>query len=114
MDPNYFIKVKEEYDRRRMTVYEGVNRIDGVMCKKPRGAFYVIVDLPVDDADEFSRWMLADFSYEGATLMVAPADGFYATEGLGKNQIRLAYVLAEDKLKIGITVLEKALEAYNS
>jgi aspartate aminotransferase len=114
MDPNYFIKVKEEYDRRRMTVYEGVNRIDGAMCKKPRGAFYVIVDLPVDDADEFSRWMLADFSYEGATLMVAPADGFYATEGLGKNQIRLAYVLAEDKLKIGITVLEKALEAYNS
>ncbi len=114
MDPGYFTGVKEEYDKRRMIVYEGVNRIDGVMCKKPRGAFYVIVDLPVDDADDFARWMLAEFSYEGATLMVAPAAGFYATEGLGKNQIRLAYVLEEDKLKTGIAVLEKALEAYNS
>lgn len=114
MDPGYFTGVKEEYDKRRMIVYEGVNRIDGVMCKNPRGAFYVIVDLPVDDADDFARWMLAEFSYEGATLMVAPAAGFYATESLGKNQIRLAYVLEEDKLKTGIAVLEKALEAYNS
>ncbi|QRN85142.1 pyridoxal phosphate-dependent aminotransferase [Clostridia bacterium] len=114
MGADYFETVKEEYDRRRMIVYEGINRIDGAMCKKPRGAFYVVVDLPIDDADKFARWMLTDFSYEGATLMVAPAGGFYATTGQGKNQVRLAYVLEESKLRKGITVLEKALEAYNS
>ena len=114
MDPDYFDAVKEEYDKRRRIVYEGVNRIDGVMCKKPRGAFYVIVDLPIDDADDFARWILSDFSYEGATLMMAPAAGFYATEGLGQNQVRLAYVLEEEKLKKGIAVLEKALEAYKN
>lgn len=113
MDADYFETVKAEYDRRRMIVYEGINRIKGAMCKKPRGAFYVVVDLPVDDADKFARWMLSDFSYEGATLMVAPAGGFYATKGHGMNQIRLAYVLEETKLRKGIAVLEKALEAYN-
>jgi len=109
---DYFQEVKEEYDWRRNIVYEGVNQIAGAMCKKPRGAFYVVVDLPVEDADDFARWMLADFSYEGATLMVAPAAGFYATKGLGANQIRLAYVLEEDQLRRGLKVLEEALKAY--
>lgn len=78
----------------------------------PRGAFYCVVALPVKNADHFAQWLLESFSYEGKTVMVSPAAGFYATEGLGTNEIRIAYVLEQSELKLAVTLLEKALEAY--
>ena len=84
----------------------------GVKIGNPQGAFYCIAELPIDDADDFAQWLLEDFRLDGETVMVAPAAGFYATEGLGKNQIRIAYVLDRDSLKRAVHILKEALKSY--
>lgn len=84
----------------------------GVYCPKPQGAFYSIVKLPVDDAEKFSQWMLEDFNYKGRTVMLAPATGFYHTPGLGKDEVRIAYVLKIDDLAKAMEILAKALQNY--
>lgn len=109
---SYFKEVNEEYRKRRDFAFKAVSSIPGVVVRKPEGAFYMIVQLPVSDADHFARWLLSDFSLEGATTMIAPAGGFYATEGLGKNQIRIAYVLNTEDLDKAISVIRKGLEKY--
>lgn len=114
MGLDYFVEVKEEYDRRRNIIVDGVNSVDGVHCKKPGGAFYVIVDLPIPDAEDFCKWMLTDFRYDNTTLMMAPAAGFYATPGLGENQVRMAYVLEAKELEKGIQVFREGLKAYQA
>lgn len=109
---SYFEKVKSEYVERRNLLVNGLNKIEGVFCPCPGGAFYVVARLPIEDSDDFCRWMLEDFSYEGATVMMAPASGFYSTPNQGKNEVRLAYVLEQEKLKKALTCLEKGLEKY--
>ncbi len=109
---SYFDKVEAEYVNRRNTVVELLNKIDGVFCPKPSGAFYCFASLPIDDADKFCQWLLESFDYNGQTVMLAPASGFYSTPGLGKNEVRIAYVLNVDSLKKAITCLEKALQVY--
>lgn len=112
--PNeYFDKVKQEYLQRRDVLVEGLNKIPGVKCPIPGGAFYVIAELPVKDADHFCQWMLETFQHENETVMMAPASGFYSTPELGKNQVRLAYVLKQEDLKKALICLEKGLEVYN-
>ena len=108
----YFEDVKDEYTIRRDLLVNELKEIEGVKIAKPQGAFYCMVELPVDDAEDFAKWLLQDFQYEGETVMVAPAAGFYATEGLGKNQVRIAYVLDKERLKRVVTILKKALESY--
>jgi len=89
-----------------------LNNIPGVFCPNPGGAFYAMASLPIDDADVFCQWLLESFDYSGATLMLAPATGFYGTEGLGKKEVRLAYVLNVDAINNAMDCLEKALEVY--
>ncbi len=108
----YFDKVMAEYLARRNTVVEGINKIEGAFCPNPAGAFYVVARLPIDDADRFCQWLLEDFSYEGQTVMLAPATGFYSTGGRGKNEVRISYVLNVDDLKNSVKVLEEALKVY--
>ena len=108
----YHKGVYDEYIARRNCLVEGLNKIPGVFCPMPMGAFYTVSRLPVKDIDDFCRWCLEEFNYEGETVMVAPASGFYATPGLGKNEVRMAYVLKIEDLKRALVVLEKALEAY--
>lgn len=110
---SYFDKVKAEYRKRRDTLVEGLNKIEGVKCHTPGGAFYCIVQLPVNDTDDFCKWMLRDFQHLGATVMMAPASGFYATEGMGKNEVRLAYVLNTTDLNNAIECLREGLKQYN-
>ena len=110
----YSSEVYEEYVARRKCLVDGLNRIPGVYSPIPMGAFYTVAKLPVDNAEDFCAWCLSDFDYEGETVMLAPASGFYSTPGLGKNEVRIAYVLNQDDLKRALVVLEKALEKYNS
>jgi aspartate aminotransferase len=91
---------------------EALNKMEGVFCPKPKGAFYTVVKLPVDDADKFSQWLLESFEHNNQTVMLAPASGFYATPGLGKNEVRIAYVLKIDDLRKAMEVLEAALKQY--
>lgn len=109
---SYFENVNKEYVARRDYMVEALNRIPGVLCPNPKGAFYSIVRLPVDDTDKFAQWLLEDFEYENQTVMVAPASGFYATPGLGKDEVRIAYVLKIDDLKKAVRCIEAALEVY--
>lgn len=109
---SYFDEVSTEYVQRRDLLIEGLNKIDGVICPKPKGAFYCIAQLPVDNADKFAQWLLEEFDHEGKTLMVAPAAGFYSTPNTGTNQVRIAYVLNQQALTQAIVCLEKALEVY--
>lgn len=108
----YSRDVYEEYVERRKCLIDGLNRIPGCYTPIPMGAFYTVAKLPVDDADKFCAWCLSEFNYEGETIMMAPASGFYSEYSLGKDQVRLAYILNKDDLKRALTVLEKALEAY--
>jgi aspartate aminotransferase len=108
----YFKEVNDEYTARRNYMVEALNKIPGVYCPKPKGAFYAIVKLPVDDSDKFAQWLLEDFSFENQTVMVAPASGFYSTPGLGKNEVRIAYVLKIADLKNAMRILEEALKVY--
>lgn len=111
--PNeYFEEVYNEYIDRRNFMVEALNKMEGVYCPKPKGAFYTVVKLPIDDADKFAQWILTDFEYKKQTVMVAPATGFYATPGLGKNEVRIAYVLKKEDLKNAMETLEVALKAY--
>lgn len=109
---SYFEAVSKEYTARRDTLVAGLNAIDGVYSPNPGGAFYVVAKLPIDNADKFCQWMLEEFSYNNETVMMAPATGFYSTEGAGTNEVRLAYVLNQNDLKNALTCLEKALEVY--
>ncbi|HMM02209.1 MAG: pyridoxal phosphate-dependent aminotransferase [Dysgonomonas sp.] len=111
--PDYLRDTYDEYVERRKFLIDRLNRIPGVYSPIPMGAFYTVARLPVDDADEFCAWCLSDFEYEGQTVFMAPASGFYTTPGLGKNEVRIAYVLNKDDLGNALTVLEKALETYN-
>ena len=108
----YMLNVYNEYVERRKFLVDGLNRIPGCYSPIPMGAFYTVAKLPVDDADEFCAWCLRDFDYEGQTVMMAPASGFYTTPGLGKNEVRIAYVLKKEELAKALQVLQKALEAY--
>ena len=109
---SYFEDVINEYVSRRDLLVDGLNKIDGVICPKPKGAFYAIAQLPVDNAEKFAQWLLEEFDYQNETLMVAPAAGFYSTEGEGNNQVRIAYVLNQNSLKRAIKCLEQALIQY--
>lgn len=111
---SYFDEVYKEYLSRRDYVVSRLQTMEGVYAPKPRGAFYVIARLPVEDAEHFAQWLLEDFAYRGATLMVAPASGFYFTEGLGKDEIRIAYVLNTKELERAMDTLEEGLMAYAS
>lgn len=108
----YFKKVRDEYIKRRNILVEALNRMEGVYSPMPMGAFYTIARLPIDDSERFAQWLLQDFSYEGQTVMVAPAAGFYATAGMGKNEVRIAYVLKESDLRAAMKCLEEALKQY--
>ncbi len=108
----YFREVYDEYVERRKCLIDGLNRIPGVYSPIPMGAFYTVAKLPVDDAEKFCAWCLTDFQYEGATVMLAPAAGFYTTPGAGRDQVRLAYVLKKEDLTHALEVLKKAIEAY--
>ena len=110
---DYAADVYEEYVERRKCLVDGLNRIEGVYSPIPMGAFYTVAKLPVDDADKFCEWCLSDFNYEGETVMMAPASGFYSTPGMGRDQVRIAYVLKKEDLLRALFILEKALEAYN-
>ncbi len=109
---SYFEAVSKEYTARRDTLVKGLNAIEGVYSPNPGGAFYVVAKLPIDNADKFCQWMLEDFSYNNETVMMAPATGFYSTEGAGINEVRLAYVLNQDDLNKALVCLEKALQVY--
>lgn len=111
-DEEYMSSNFEEYRNRRDFLIDRLNKIPGVHAPTPMGAFYTVASLPVEDADEFCAWCLSDFQYENQTIFLAPASGFYITPGMGKNEVRFAYVLKIDDLDKALTVLEKALEAY--
>ena len=108
----YMLDVYNEYVERRKFLVDGLNRIPGCYSPIPMGAFYTVAKLPVDDADEFWSWCRREFEYEGQTIMLAPASGFYTTPELGKNEVRIAYVLKKEELAKALIVLQKALEAY--
>jgi len=108
----YFTEVYNEYIERRNLMVNALNAIEGVYSPMPRGAFYTVARLPIDDADRFAQWLLEDFQQNNKTVMVAPATGFYATPGLGKNEVRLAYVLKKEDLQEAVDLLKKALEVY--
>jgi len=108
----YFDEVYNEYIERRNYVINALNKIDGVFAPMPKGSFYAVISLPVEDAEDFCVWLLKDFDYNGETVMLAPAQGFYSTPDAGKNQVRLAYVLKVEDLKRSITILEAALKVY--
>jgi aspartate aminotransferase len=109
---SYFTEVYTEYIARRDFVIEELNKIPGVFAPKPKGAFYAIISLPIDDSDRFCQWLLEDFNYENQTVMLAPASGFYATPGLGKTEVRIAYVLKIEDLRSAVKCLEEALLVY--
>lgn len=109
---DYTRGITDEYQRRRDVLYEGLTSIPGVELHKPEGAFYCVPRFPVSSADDFAIWLLAEFSHEGATVMVAPASGFYASEGMGRSEIRIAYVLKEEDLRTSVELLRVALDRY--
>jgi aspartate aminotransferase len=109
---DYYASVRTEYQKRRDVIFEELMKIPDVFLRKPEGAFYVVARLPVTDSDDFARFLLEEFSFEGATVMVAPAAGFYATPGLGSNEVRMAYVLNADDLRKAIQALGEGLKAY--
>ncbi len=109
---SYFDNVVAEYVERRNIMVDGLNSIPGVFCPKPSGAFYCVAKFPVDDAEKFCQWLLEDFEFEGQTVMMAPANGFYATKGAGQQEARIAYVLNQDSLKKAVICLREALKVY--
>jgi len=110
---DYMKEAFEEYDKRRNLVFDALQDMDGVFCLKPKGAFYITAKLPVDDAEDFVRWLLNDYEIDKETVMFAPAEGFYATEGMGRDEIRISYVLKEEDLKKAMHILKQALIEYN-
>ena len=112
VSPTYMKNVIAEYQKRRDIVYNALKQMDGVICEKPQGAFYIMAKLPLADSGDFAQWLLTDFSVNNETVMVAPGDGFYATEGLGRDEIRISYVLKEEALKKAMNLLAQALKEY--
>jgi aspartate aminotransferase len=112
LGPDYFAGIKNEYQKRRDVLFQGLGEIPGVFLRKPEGAFYFVVRLPVKDSEAFASWLLSDFQLDARTVMVAPANGFYVTPGLGANEVRIAYVLKEDDLRESIRILAAALKKY--
>jgi aspartate aminotransferase len=112
LPPGYTASIVAEYQKRRDTLYSELSAIPGVFLTRPEGAFYFVARLPVADSEDFARWMLSDFQRDGATVMVAPASGFYATPGLGADEVRIAYVLKEEDLRASVRILRAGLEAY--
>lgn len=109
---SYFTQMVQEYQSRRDLVFNELSAIDGIICKKPEGAFYIVAKLPIADAEDFVIWLLDEFRVNGETVMAAPAEGFYATPGLGKNELRLAYILNKDDLKKAMHIFRLGLEEY--
>ena len=109
---SYFDEVVAEYVSRRNVCVEGINAIEGAFCPTPKGAFYIIAKLPIDDGEKFCQWMLTDFNYNGKTVMMAPASGFYSTEGRGKQEVRISYCLKKEDLKEAMMILKEALKVY--
>ena len=109
---SYFDEVNKEYTARRNYVVEALNKMPGVFCPMPKGAFYCIARLPIDDADKFCQWLLESFSFENQTVMLAPATGFYSTPNSGKNEVRIAYVLKKEDLVKSVQILKEALKVY--
>ena len=112
--PEYFAAVRDEYKRRRDTVVRKLKEIPGVVCECPKGAFYLMAALPVDDADKFQQWLLEEFEDNGDTVMFAPGEPFYATPGKGKNEVRIAYVLKQADLERAMDLLALGIKAYNA
>jgi len=114
MGMGYFTPVRQEYQRRRDVLYEGLRSIPGVLAYKPQGAFYITVQFPIKDCEHFVTWMLTEFNLDGETVMVAPGSGFYSTPGKGQNEVRIAYVLEVEKIKRALVVLRAGLEKYRT
>lgn len=114
VDTSYFETVNAEYTQRRNTLVEGLKQIEGVKVAEPKGAFYCIAELPIEDTEDFAQWLLEEFEHGGETIMVAPASGFYSTPNTGLNQIRIAYVLEENTLKKCVHLLDLALKQYKA
>ena len=111
---SYFKEIIEEYEKRRNVLYDELMKVDGVVCEKPSGAFYILAKLPIDDAEDFAIWMLKEFNKNKETVMICPAQGFYSSEKLGKNEIRLAYILNEKDLTTAAKLLKEGLKEYLS
>ncbi len=114
LGPDYAKGVVREYQARRDLLFEGLSRIPGVFLRKPEGAFYCVARLPIEDGEDFASWLLTDYAYDGATVMVAPAQGFYATPGLGRDEVRIAYVLKKEDLEASVRILGHAIPAYQA
>ena len=114
LPPDYAQGIVTEYQARRDVLFEGLSRIPGLFLRKPEGAFYFVARLPVEDGEDFASWLLADYSFEGATVMVAPAQGFYATPGLGRDEVRIAYVLKREDLEASVRILAHAVPDYQA
>ena len=114
MDDEYFENIKTVYQERRDVIVEELNKIEGVKCNMAGGAFYTIADLPVDDADDFCRWLLEEFDVDGETLMMAPASGFYEHSENFQSQVRLAFVLNVDAIRKAMHILDEGLKAYKA
>lgn len=114
MGMGYFEPIRDEYQRRRDVLFEGLSEIPGIVMDKPQGAFYIIVQLPIKDSEHFVRWMLTDFRLDNETVMVAPAQGFYSTPGKGTNEVRIAYVLKESDMKRAIEIFKAGLDKYQA
>ena len=114
MDKSYYDMAKAEYEARRDAAYEEISKIPGVVCQKPAGAFYMMCKLPVDNIEDFLMFLLKEFDDNGETAMFAPAPGFYATKGLGGNEMRIAYVLSPDKMRRACEIIKLGVEAYNN
>ena len=114
LDKSYYAEAKAEYEGRRNAAYEELSQIPGIVCQKPGGAFYLTCKLPVEDAEDFLMFLLKEFDDKGETVMFAPAAGFYATEGLGKNEMRIAYVLNQDSMRRGAELIKLGIEAYKA
>ncbi|HNL83143.1 MAG TPA: aminotransferase class I/II-fold pyridoxal phosphate-dependent enzyme, partial [Chitinophagaceae bacterium] len=112
LPPDYFNITKAEYKTRRDLIVKRLNAIEGVVCPNPGGAFYAMAKLPIDDSDKFCQWLLESFEYNNQTVMLAPATGFYGTQGLGKDEVRLAYVLNVGAINKAMDCLEQALKVY--
>jgi aspartate aminotransferase len=108
----YFRDVLKEYNKRRNIVFDALTKNKDILCKKPNGAFYIIAKLPIEDADDFAIWMLKEFAVDNETVMFAPAEGFYATKGLGKDEVRIAYILKEEDLRKAMNIFMQGLEVY--
>lgn len=111
---SYFDEVKKEYEHRRDIMYSALSKIPGVVCEKPTGAFYIVAKLPIEDSDDFAKWMLTDFNYNNKTVMVAPAAGFYSTPGRGINEVRFSYCIKSEDLLDAMNIFSKGLETYIS